>query len=357
MKFRFPALFLAACVTLTGCASILERTYVDVTPHTSTKTDAGTVSVLRAENYQELVNSMIYFISTGSEDGVIRLYMDAAQVDENLRAARQEVLLEYPLGAYAVESISFQVDPLVAFSEARVSFTYRRTQQQVSSIVTVSGISAVRNELSAALSAFAPECVLRISYFDRDAEYIRSLIRQAWYASPSSAVEFPESEVTIYPDTGTQRIAEIRFSYESEPSLLSQRVVLLQQACRRTADAVTGTNAAALFTSAAQTILAAGGYDPEKGSTPYHALLEGGANDEGLALALTAVCQDELNLTCRVAAGLRDGQPCFWNVVSTDDGWRHLDLSRWTQDSAFATDEQWAAEGYLWDPATLPPCL
>jgi len=357
MKFRFSALLLAACVTLTGCSSILERTYVDVTPHTSTKTDAGTASVLRVENYQELVNSMIYFISTGSEDGIIRLYMDAAQVDENLRAARQEVMLEYPLGAYAVESISFQVDPLVAFSEARVSFTYRRTPQQVSSIVPVSGISAVRSELSSALSSFVPECVLHISYFDRDEEYIRALIRQTWYASPSSAVEFPQTEVTIYPDSGSQRIAEILFSYGVEPSVLSQRVILLRQATRRAADAVIGTNAVALFTSAAETILAAGGYDPEKGSTPYHALLEGGANDEGLALALAAVCQDELNLTCRVAAGLRDGQPCFWNVVSTDDGWRHLDLSRWEESVPFSTDEQWAAGGYLWDPASLPPCL
>lgn len=355
MKTKFTALLLCTCLTLTGCASILERTYVDVTPHTSTKTDAGAPSVLRVENYQELVNSMISFISTGSEDGVIRLYMDADQVDENLRAARQEVMLEYPLGAYAVESISFQVEPLVAFSEAEVTFTYRRTRQQVSSIVNATGISAVRSELSAALSSFAPECVLRISYFDRDAEYVRSLIRQAWYASPASAVEFPSTEVTIYPDTGSQRIAEILFTYDAEPSVLSQRVVLLEQACRRLANGLPR-DEGDLLTHAARAILEAGGYDPERGSTPYHALLEGGADDEGLALAMAAVCQDQLDVSCKVAGGIRDGEVRFWNVVSTADGWRHVDLSRWEESQPFSTDEAWAAEGYLWDPAALPAC-
>lgn len=356
MKKRLLAGLMAACLTLSGCASLLERTYVSVTPHTSTKTDAGTSSVLRVENYQELVNSLISFITTGSEEGVIRLYMAADQVDESLRAARQEVLLEYPLAAYAVENITFQVDPLVPFSEARVSLTYRRTQQQVSSIVTATGISAVRGELAEALADFAPECVLRISYFDRDAEYIRSLIRQAYYAAPSSAVELPETEVTIYPDSGTQRIAEIFFRYAADPSDLSQRIVLLEQACLRLADAVDGDTASRRIVSAAGKVLDAGDYDPEGGATAYHALLEGRADDEGLALAMAALCADHLDIPCRVAMGMRDGHACFWNVVSTEDGWRHMDLSRFDPDAPFASDEAWLEAGYLWDATALPAC-
>ena len=354
MKKRLLCALLCACLTLSGCAPMLARDYVSVTPHKSTTTDAGSSSALRVETYQELVNSLSYLISSGADEGVVRLYMQTPQAEDDLSAARLEVLQELPLAAYAVENISYEIEPLLTYTEARVSISYSRTQQEISSILSVTGISAVRSALSTALSQFSPECVLRISFFDQGEDYVLDLIHQLYYENPDYAQGFPDLDVNIYPNSGRQRIVEVTFGYETSAALLSDRVLLLDQACQR----IIGTlNAAGSGspTTAADAVLSAGGYLPDGGSTGYSALLEGGANAEGLALAYASVCS-RLGISCKVARGLYNGQPHFWNVVSTEVGWRHIDLSRPNALATFSTDEGWAEEGYLWLESSLPAC-
>lgn len=354
MKRRLLAGLLAGCVTLSGCASVLERDYVQITPHKSTTTDAGSSSALRVETYQELVNSLSYLIAAGAESGVIRLYMEAAQAEDDLRNARLEVLQEYPLAAYAVENITYETEPVLTYTEARISFSYRRTPHQISSIVSVTGISAVRAALSAALTQFSSECVLRISIFDQDEDYIRDLIQQLYYTNPSTALEFPDMEIYIYPNSGRQRIVETLFHYENNSTLLAERTLLLEQTCQRLSEQLIAADSVDP-SAVMQAVLNAGGYDPEGGATAYAALLEGGANSEGLALAMAAVCE-QLDIPCKVARGLRGGQPHFWNVVTTENGWRHMDLTQSDHTDTFYTDETWQALGYTWLETALPSC-
>lgn len=356
MKRRLLSALMCGCMLLSGCASMLERDYVSVTPHTSTTTDEGSSSVLRVETYQELVNSLIYFISSGAETGVIRLYMDADLVAEQLRTARLEVLNKYPLAAYAVQNITFDVETLETFSETDIQLTYRRSKTQISSIVSATGISAVRSELASALKQFSPECVLRISYFDRDETFIRTLIQQVYYAAPDTALEYPQLDVHIYPDSGVQRIVEVLFHYEADPTLLEERAILLEQACiQLTEELPTSGSATDILSAASKAILAQGGYKADGGPTAYHALLDGGADCEGLALAMAAVCQT-LDVNCQVARGLLNGEPHFWNVVSTENGWRHLDLSRYHTIGGFYTDDIWRSHNYQWTETALPFC-
>ena len=49
------------------------------------------------------MNALIYFINGGVEEGVVRLYTGAEQVEAFLSDACLEVVQEDPLGAYCVE--------------------------------------------------------------------------------------------------------------------------------------------------------------------------------------------------------------------------------------------------------------
>ena len=148
IRRTLAALTAAAALVLTGCSALLERDYVSVTPHSFAPTAEGDPSVLRADSYQELVNALIYLVNAGAQEGTIRLYLDPEELEGDLESACLEVVQEDPLGAYAVEHIKYRVTSLVTYEEARVSLTYRRTPEQISSIVQATGVTAIRTELA-----------------------------------------------------------------------------------------------------------------------------------------------------------------------------------------------------------------
>ena len=340
----------------TGCSAMLSRDYVSVSTHNATSpTTEGDPSILRADSYQELVNALVYFISQGAETGTVRLYMDSESIETDLENACLEIQ-EDALGAYAVEYIKYSVSSVVTYDQADVQITYRRSKEQINSIVSVTGITAIRSELKSALATFAPEQVLRISYFDGDEDYIQELVREAYYAAPGSALGMPQAEVFIYPDSGRQRIVEILLSYPLDTAQLEQRRDRLEDAAQMLAQPIALLQSDDALSAAANAILDAGGYLPSGGNTAYAALLEGGADSEGLALAMSLVCQT-LQLSCQVVPGSWNGQPHFWNVVETEAGWRHLDLTNFDAAKLSTnTDEVFTGQGYTWDSSAIPVC-
>lgn len=355
MKRQLLAGITALTLLLTpGCSAMLNRDYVDVTTHNTTApTTEGDPFTLRAESYQELVNVLIYFINQGVENGTVRLYMDSASVEDELEAACLEVVQEDALGAYAVEYIKYSVSPVITYSQADVQITYRRSKEQISSIVSVTGITAIRSELKSALTAFAPEQVLRISYFDGDSDYILGLVREAYYAAPAAALGMPKAEVHIYPESGRQRIVEILLTYPLDISVLKQRQDQLEQEAEELSQPLSSLKGDTALLAAGKTVLNAGGYSPTGGNTAYDALLEGGANSEGLALAMALLCQT-MDLSCQVISGTLNGQPHFWNMVESSAGRQYVDLTTFaTSGQSLYTDEELLSLGYVWDNSTV----
>ena len=359
MKKRLLAVLTALSLLLTGCASLLEQEFVDVTPYNSIPTAEGDPSTLRAENYQELVNALLYLVTSGKESGKVRLYLNSEDIDTDLEAACLEVVQEDPLAAYCVDYIKYSVQPVVTYADAEIQIVYRRSQEQINSISSVTGVTAIRNELEEALAQSAKELVLRVSYFDGDENFIHTLCRQAFYANPMTALDLPDIAVSIYPDTGRQRIVEMALTYHLEPLQLMQHREELEQAAQQflqdfPADSISAVQLAETLTDFCS-------YSAEGGSTAYHALVEQSANSEGLALAMAALC-DRLGISCRVVSGTKDGAHHVWNLISRDEGWYHLDLTRSPayggeedpNEVRFLTDPEMTDSGYLWDTQLFP---
>lgn len=353
MKKRLLPAVLALTLTLTGCAALLDRNYLSVTPHSPTQTAEGDSSVLRAESYQELVNSLMYFVTQGAEEGTVRLYVDSQDLEADLEDACLEVVQESPLGAYAVEHIKYSLSPLVTYSEAQVQITYRRSREQIAAIANATGITAIRSELRAALSAFDREQVLRISYFDSDETFIPSLIRQAYLSVPAAALDYPDITVAVYPNSGRQRIVEISLAYHLEEEELLRRRDELDAALRELTRALPSPGDNARLNQLLAHLTDVVVYSPEGGPTAYHAILDGSANSEGLALALAAACT-HAGIGCQVVEGTRNGTVHFWNLVQTGEGWLHLDLTA-DRDAEvlFCQDAIMEESGYVWDQDAL----
>lgn len=158
---------LLCLVLLTACAPLLERTYTNVEPHSSRFWDSESQDVLRAENYQDIVNDLLLLIAQHTESGTLRLYgfQDGQPVSDLLEQAGVEIQQETPLGAYAVEYLTSAVQSQRGCYEAAVQIGYRRTAEQIQSLVNATRPEAIYSLLESALEAGKTEIAVRVSYW------------------------------------------------------------------------------------------------------------------------------------------------------------------------------------------------
>ena len=354
MRKMMCAVMAALMLLSTGCSSMLNRDYSSVTVHSATPTAEGDANTMRVQNYQELVNALIYLINQGEESGSIRYSGEEADFKKLMDEACLEVKQEDPLGAYAVDYIKYSVTSIVGSYEADVQITYRRTREQVASIVDATGAAAIRSELSRALSSFDTEVVLRISYFEEDEAYIQQLVRQAYLSNPATALDFPDAQVAMYPESGQQRIVEVTLTYHQSLQTLESWRNSLSREAERICQPLTELTIKEKLDGITGTLQSMGAYFAQGGSTAYDALLGGGGDSQGVALAFSLLCR-QVGITCSVVDGQKNGQSHFWNVVQTASGYRHVDLSR-TGSVTYNVDQTMTQQGYVWDTQQVPAC-
>lgn len=143
MKKRM-CLLLAGCMLLSGCASLLDREYSTVEAHSSKFWESEATGILRAESYQDVVNDLMLLIGQHTEQAVIRLYTydDGVSVADGLEKAAAEVQQETALGNYVVEYITSSSTAQRGYYELSVQLGYRRTMEQIASIVNATSVAA-----------------------------------------------------------------------------------------------------------------------------------------------------------------------------------------------------------------------
>ena len=222
MKKQLIALTLLCAFLLSGC-SMLERSYVASTPHVSFSDEDNDPSILRAETYQGLVSALLHLVGQGTETGVIRLYQFVSitgSAASDVDRACLEVTQEDPLGAWAVDYIKYDVAQTSSYYEVNVKVAYTRTPEEISQIISVTGSNAVAQELQELLPALHGQAVFRISHFAQEdsAETLAQAVREAYSDLETPLPALNDVTVTLYPDSGEQRVAEIQLSW-GEPLL------------------------------------------------------------------------------------------------------------------------------------------
>ncbi len=346
---RLLSLVLAMTLALSGCSVLLEREYQSVEPHVEQAAAEEDPSILKAETYQSLVSAVLHFVSEGMESGKVRLYKYTGDVESDLAAACAEVLTEDPLGAYALERIDHEYNRIVSYYECTLTFHYRRTQDQIEAIQSVSGQSAIRDAVRTALAGYQPDLALRLSSYYADPDTLQDLTRQAYRELGLAALGRPETTVSLYPETGTQRIAELSFTYElSRSTLLIQANAVEQAAEKLTAERDDSDEAAAWALAQAIHCGASGE------ASAYAALVSGEANHLGAAMTYQGLCQ-LAGIPCQLVSGTCEGKGRYWNIVEVDGVFRHVDVyAQLPQEEFFRTDSQMT--DYNWDPDDYPIC-
>ena len=207
MKKRMLPLLLAALLCLTGCGSFLEREWYEVKDHSSSYYEGSGRGVLQADTYQDLVNDILILVGNHTEEGTIRLYCSQEGLDANEAAssACQEVEHDTPVGSYAVEYLQYTVDDSARnYSEIVVTIGYRRTEQQLNSIVHATNITALRDLLADTAAQGLTELAVQFSSADGTAADVERLVRGVETASGGQGWT-----VTFYPSRDNVGLAEI----------------------------------------------------------------------------------------------------------------------------------------------------
>ena len=208
MRGRWAALLLAALL-LTGCTPLLAREYSTTEPHSSKFWESEAAGTLRAENYQDIVNDLLLLIGQHTESAAIRLYNfeDEVSVADTLERAAVEIQEQTPLGAYAVTYITTSSQSQRGYYEIAVKIGYRRSAEQIQSVVNATRPEAVSSLLEAALNDGRTELAVRIGYWGQngqsDIESAVARIREEW-----GLTEKMPWLVNYYPEEGPVGLVE-----------------------------------------------------------------------------------------------------------------------------------------------------
>ena len=202
---------LLCCAQLAGCG-LLEREYRVTKEHNDRYWESESADILRAESYDDVVSDLLILIGRHTESATLRLYQfpDEAAAAETLEQAALEVQQETAMGAYAVEYITTELEPQRAYLEAGIHIGYRRTAEQLQSIVSATSTAALPELLQIALESGRGELTVRIGYWG---EGSRELVCKA--AADARELNGVGDDaawlVCFYPSAEAPGILEFRF--------------------------------------------------------------------------------------------------------------------------------------------------
>lgn len=357
MKSKVLAAMVAvALAMLCGCSQLVYREYQSVEPYfeSPVTTAEGDYAPLQVGNYAELVNTILYFVSSGLDEGQVELVDYTGDVESELNRACAEVVQEDPLGAYWVEGIGYEYSRTGTIYEVILDVQYRDDVDREETISMVVGENSVRRALENSLFDFSTQLLLRVTYFEQDEAYVQEMVSQIYYTTPQLAYGLPQVAVTFYPEEGSERIAQIDITYPLTPEVQEERVAELTQTVAAYVDYLSPLEGAEQWDALVEQLsLGVGVLEDDsliQGDTPWNVLVQGVGDDQGLALTIALLC-DQLAISCEVVVGSYQGEDAYWNYFPDGVGGVtepcYLDMSR-QEEIALYDGVSLALLDYLW---------
>ena len=361
MQKLIPVL-LAVALLLAGCGNIFEDEYHYSAPF-AYNIGGGSGNATEIGNYNMLKSALLDLIGRHEEEAVFRFSRYNGSVTDDLAAASLEIRSTNPLGAYAVESMTYDTSRIVSYYLAEVRVNYKRTAEEIQNVRWVTSLTELEEFMRETVTGYQNEAVLRASSAQVDEAYISGLVESLYLNDPVNVAAEPRAEISCYPIEGPNRIYDVRLSYggAQAPRLRAMSRRLTEQV-EALAERIAAEDAPRTALEAAEQVYA---YleDPTAstvGSTAYDALIRRAADSKGVALAYKAVCS-ALGLECMVIRGqLGDmgAEEHWWNILRLEGAYYHADVSRFGEGraQAFLLDDAGLWGRYLWDAESYPEC-
>lgn len=352
MRKRIICLAAAMCLLLSGC-SWMDGSYLSVQPHREqlSETQDGVTS---ASNYQQLCHVMTELVEAGYENAIIHVgEYDQNQLPQGMENAINYICGLLPLGAYAVDEIDYDIGTFGGEPAVSVTISYIHGRSEIRNIQNVEDITQAKQILGEVLDRCSDGVVLRVAeYAELDiAQFVEDYARN----HPNTVMEVPRVGVGVYPETGTERIIEVEFTYRTRRESLQQMQTQVQRVFDSAALYVS--NDAALSEKYSQLyrfLMERYDYKIDTSITASYSLLCHGVGDsEAFATVYAAMCA-QAGLECQVVSGTRAGRAWYWNLIRDEAGYAHVDLLHSSEKGQFTPLAGADMQGYVWDYSAYP---
>lgn len=314
---RMLALLLVLCV-LGGCTGGNE-TYVAIEPHDENYAVSMESDVMTVGSFLSLKNAILRLVEEAVEEGVIRAESYTGDLAKDLSSAVYEVSRGDPLGAFAVDYMTYDYSQIVGYYEIHIHTTYRRSLEEIQSIQNASGPSGVRDRIRGAMETYQP--VLRLRVSDYRGINVEEMTEQVFLDHPEFALERPAVETAAYPESGSSRILEVRFDYLHSQETLTACRDRAEETAERLALLYGSQNSDGVSARRLMGRLLRDGTlrkDQEGYSdSVYGALCEGTATAYGYAQAYLRLLE-ERNIPCWLVEGTCMGESHVWCGLTID---------------------------------------
>ena len=345
---------LSLCLFLSGC-SWMNGSFVSVTPH---RNDTSSIpnEIRTVSSYRGIINAIVNLVENGVDNGVLSVDdYELTDLERDLNRACRDVLQNTSVGAYAVETIEYEVGTGVGLLTVALNIHYRHGSNEIRQIRSVESIQDAQDIIETELNHCSSGVTIRIlNYYDTDfVQFIQDYYNQF----PDYVIELPQVTVQIYPQTGADRIVEIQLAYQTSRDSLKDMQNYTRSVFSSAYLYVIGdTDPHVKYSQLFSFLMERNEYKIETSITPAYSLLRHGVGDCKAFAAVYARMCTSAYLQCYVVSGTKAGEPYVWNIVQIDDRYYHLDLlsSAANGTMQLLTDQQMS--GYVWDYSAYPAC-
>lgn len=351
---RFSVMLLVLCMLLCGCSTWLDGSYYSIKPHEEKQEDSDS-DIVAVSSYSALYRALTGMVHNGTTNGVISVKnYNQLVVARDMLYAIDRVKTTDPIGAYAVEDMEFELGTNAGQPAIAVSISYYHDRTELQKIHRLTDMTQAEETIGKALDACDSGIVLYV-------EDYQELDCVQWVEDYSGlhmdrVMEMPQVAVNVYPETGTSRVLELKFTYQnSRESLRTMQEQVEGILSQVVADAGTRETEREMY-KAALAALPGELTGRDTSITPaYSLLLHGVGDSKAIAGVYSAVC-NRLELNCITVTGTYQGQPRSWNILQIGGAYFHADLLRSLGEGSLRTMTDDQMTGYVWDYSAYPVC-
>lgn len=357
MKWRLAVLCLLLAA-LSGCGWI-QNEYRVVSEHPAPVPTASAQEeeIYSATDVNSLTDVVLSLVRDGSAQNRIDVTNFRGDIKQSVSGIMRRLALE-PVYAYAVDYADYDVIEQDDAVILKLDMVYRRSAEEIASIVEVQDVDRAQQLIDRALNNFDVAITLKIEqYSDTD---FASKACQHCLEQPCRVVEIPKVTVEVYPEIGTTRIVEMHFGYNNNRDDMRAMLGNVSTVC-----ASAGTYASAVrgdlqrLTRLCEYLITRSDYQQtDTTTTPAYGLLcRKQAGNKGFASVLYNTAERS-ELECYLVTGTREDAPYCWNIVAVDGKYYHIDLMQQWQTGQITPQLYSDAQmtGYAWDAAAYPVC-